>query len=210
MVVQNESQVLPRHGHLVYDDFDFQVPKSQLEQLYPNISNSAISQPPPPPPAAQQPAVSTAPTAAAPPAAPAPQASQQEQQSQQNTTMTAIPLVTSSVSTQNVRTFTDLTGESSITVDPIIGQSGLELSTIDPSSHHQLLGHMPLVATSSGHMGHMTSPPDGHHTMTVGQPAHQNPAVISQLIHPNSYITGLSNGMSMPPHLSHAHPHYQM
>ena len=195
------------------------------------MSNTSISQQPPPPRPPQQqqqqqqqpqqqqqqqqvqqsgisvpssvaPAVTVQPAVQQPP---------QDQQSLQNTVVTAIPLVTSSVTTQNVRTFTDLSGETTVSVDPIIGQSGLELSTIDPSSHHQLLGHMPLVATSSGHMGHMPSAPEAHHAMTVGQPTHQSAAVISQLIHPNSYITGLSNGMSMPPHLSHAHPHhYQM
>ena len=185
------------------------------------MSNTGISPPPPQPPPAtaalqqrQQPQVQQPPSSVPSPVVTVQtavqQPSQQDQQSLQNTTVTALPLVTPSVTTQQVRTFTDLSGETTVSVDPIMGQGGLELSTIDPSSHHQLLGHMPIVATSAGHMGHMPSASEAHHAMTAGQPVHQSAAVISQLIHPNSYITGLSNGMSMPPHLSHAHPHYQM
>ena len=166
------------------------------------MSNTAVSQAPAPSRQVQQ--------SAPPPLSAAPAQSQRDQQSRHNTAVTAIPLVTSPVATQNGRTFTDLSGESTVAVDSIVNQNGLELSTIDPSSHHQLLGHMPLVATSSEHMSHIASVHDAHHAMTVGQPTHQNGSVISQLIHPNSYITGLSNGMSMPPHLSHANLHYQM
>ncbi len=132
-------------------------------------------------------------------------------------TSTQFPNVTSAVITQqNVRVFSDLTGETtSLPVDSVISQAGLELSTIDPSSHHQLLGHMPLVATSSGSVvGHMGGTADSGSVgagMAPPPPPHQSgTAVISQLIHPNTYISGLSNTMSMPPHLSHAHPHYQM
>ncbi len=196
-----------------------QVPKSQLERMY---SNTLISVAAPPPVTASteaQPPVSAVqpqPTAEQQPAPQAAALPVQQPRSQHDTTVTAIPLVTSSGASSNVRTFsTDLTVEpSSIPVESMINQSGLELSTIDPSSHHQLLGHMPLVATSAGEGGHMqgnmTETPQAL-TGVGGQTGHQGAAVISQFIHPNSYLTGLSNGMSLPPsHLSHSHPHYQM
>ncbi len=168
------------------------------------------------------------------------------------------PVTTTTQTHSNLRIYPDLSVGGTVTMDTLLGQSGLEMSTIDPASHQSIMSshiapppssligqsqpssilvsqsqatsshitpptssqlvlpgsaHLPGITPTSAHLTLSTGPQpilEAHHPHPNIATPSQSTAVITQLIHPNSFISGISNTMNVPSHITHTHTQYHM